>query len=38
MTGTAGGYQVDKVRNGLILNFGGTATTKYVFAEGKEKR
>lgn len=36
VTGTAGGYQVDGVKNGLMLNFGGTATTNYVFVVGME--
>ena len=31
VTGTAGGYQVSGVRNGLMLNIGGSATTNYVF-------
>ena len=36
VTGTAGGYQVDGVRNGMMLNIGGSATTNYVFIVGKE--
>ena len=36
VTGTAGSYQIEGVRNGLMLNFGGTATTNYVFIVGKE--
>lgn len=36
VTGTAGDYQVDDVRNGLMLNIGGSATTNYVFIVGKE--
>ena len=37
VTGTAGGYQVVGARNGLMLNFGGTATTNYVFIVGMMK-
>jgi acetyl-CoA C-acetyltransferase len=36
VTGTAGGYQVDGVKNGMMLNIGGSATTNYVFIVGKE--
>lgn len=36
VTGTAGSYQVPGVRNGLMLNIGGTATTNYVFIVGRE--
>ena len=36
VTGTAGSYQVKDVRNGLMLNIGGSATTNYVFIVGKE--
>lgn len=34
VTGTAGGYQVGNVRNGMMLNIGGSATTNYVFIVG----
>lgn len=34
VTGTAGGYQVDGAKNGLMLNNGGSATTNYVFIVG----
>ncbi len=36
VTGTAGGYQVAGVRNAMMLNIGGSATTNYVFVVGKE--
>ncbi len=36
VTGTAGSYQVDSVRNAMMLNIGGSATTNYVFVIGKE--
>ncbi len=36
VTGTAGDYQVQGVKNGLMLNIGGSATTNYVFIVGKE--
>ena len=36
VTGKAGGYQVEGVRNGMMLNIGGTATTNYVFIVGAE--
>ena len=36
VTGTAGGYQVQGARNGMMLNIGGTATTNYVFIIGME--
>lgn len=35
VTGTAGGYQVNGVNNGLMLNIGGSATTNYVFVIGE---
>ncbi len=35
VTGTAGGYQVNRVKNGMMLNIGGSATTNYVFIIGK---
>ena len=37
VTGTAGGYQVEGVKNGMMLNIGGSATTNYVFIVGREK-
>ncbi len=36
VTGTAGKYQVDGVKNGMMLNIGGSATTNYVFIVGRE--
>lgn len=36
VSGTAGGYQVDGARNGMMLNIGGSATTNYVFVVGIE--
>ena len=36
VTGTAGGYQVENVKNGMMLNIGGSATTNYVYIVGKE--
>lgn len=36
VTGTAGGYQVEGAKNGLMLNIGGSATTNYVFVVGME--
>lgn len=36
MTGTAGGYQVQGAKNGLMLNIGGSATTNYVFIVGSD--
>ena len=36
VTGTAGGYQIEGVKNGMMLNIGGSATTNYVFIVGKE--
>ena len=36
VTGTAGNYQVKDVKNAIMLNIGGTATTNYVFIVGKE--
>lgn len=35
VTGTAGGYQVKSVKNGMMLNIGGSATTNYVFVIGR---
>ena len=34
VTGTAGNYQVKIVHNAAMLNFGGSATTNYVFIIG----
>ena len=34
VTGTAGEYQVEGVKNGMMLNIGGSATTNYVFIVG----
>ena len=34
VTGTAGEYQISGVRNGMMLNIGGSATTNYVFIIG----
>ena len=36
VTGTAGRYQVSGVKNAMMLNIGGSATTNYVFVVGKE--
>lgn len=36
VTGTAGNYQVEGAKNGLMLNIGGSATTNYVFIVGAE--
>ena len=36
VTGAAGDYQVEGVKNGMMLNIGGSATTNYVFIVGKE--
>lgn len=36
VTGTAGGYQVSGVKNAMMLNIGGSATTNYVFVVGRE--
>lgn len=38
VTATAGGYQVAGVKNGMMLNIGGSATTNYVFIVGKEQK
>ena len=37
VTGTAGAYQVNGVKNGMMLNIGGSATTNYVFIVGVKK-
>lgn len=34
VTGTAGRYQINNVRNAMMLNIGGSATTNYVFVVG----
>lgn len=34
-TNKAGDYQVDNVKNAMMLNMGGTATTNYIFIVGK---
>lgn len=36
LTGTAGEYQVSNVKNGMMLNIGGSATTNYVFVVGED--
>lgn len=36
VTGTAGNYQVEGTKNGMMLNIGGSATTNYVFIVGKD--
>ena len=36
VSGTAGNYQIPGVKNGLLLNIGGTATTNYVFIVSNE--
>ena len=36
ITGNAGRYQVKNVKNGMMLNIGGSATTNYVFIIGAE--
>lgn len=35
LTNKAGKYQLNNVKNGLMLNIGGSATTNYVFVVGK---
>ncbi len=37
VTGTAGAYQVEGVKNGMMLIIGGSATTNYVFIVGAEQ-
>ena len=37
VTGTAGGYQVEGAKNGMMLNLGGSATTNYVYIVGLEE-
>ena len=36
VAGKAGGYQVSGVKNAMMLNIGGSATTNYAFIVGKE--
>lgn len=36
VTGTAGGYQIEDAKTGMMLNIGGSATTNYVFIVGVE--
>jgi acetyl-CoA C-acetyltransferase len=36
VTCKAGNYQVSNVKNGMMLNIGGSATTNYVYIIGKE--
>lgn len=36
VSGKAGGYQVENVRNALMLNIGGSATTNYTFIVGRK--
>ena len=36
VTGQAGKYQVEGVKNAMMLNIGGSATTNYVYIVGKE--
>lgn len=36
VTNTAGEYQIQNAKNGMMLNIGGSATTNYVFIVGKE--
>lgn len=36
VTGTAGTYQIENAKNGMMLNIGGSATTNYVFIVGNE--
>lgn len=38
VAGKAGGYQVENVRNAMLLNIGGSATTNYVFVVGASER
>lgn len=37
VSGEAGGYQISGVRNAMMLNFGGSATTNYVFVVGEDR-
>lgn len=36
VTGIVGGYQVEGVKNDMMLNIGGSATTNYVYIVGAE--
>ena len=36
VSNTAGEYQVEGANNAIMLNFGGTATTNYVFILGND--
>lgn len=38
VTGNAGKYQIGDVKNGMMLNIGGSATTNYVYIVGIEER
>ena len=38
VAGKAGGYQVNNVKNAMMLNIGGSATTNYVFVVGEDNR
>ena len=35
VTNTAGDYQVNNVKNAMMLNIGGSATTNYAYIVGK---
>ena len=35
VSGKAGGYQIRKVKNAMMLNIGGSATTNFVFVVGE---
>lgn len=37
VNGTAGKYQIEKVKNAMMLNIGGSATTNYVFIVGVDE-
>ena len=37
VTNTAGNYQVPNVKNAMMLNIGGSATTNYVYIVGRDK-
>lgn len=36
ITGKAGLYQLKNIKNGMMLNIGGSGTTNYVFIVGKD--
>lgn len=38
ITNKAGKYQLKNVKNGMMLNIGGSGTTNYVFIVGKNNR